>query len=590
MDQLQPYSFAAGSRPSHSDKSSNPAAPLDRPSFTFIDHDDDLTSKRIKDVNARKAIRSHVMRDVRRRERLAGLKRTSKRDSRSQQAAAKSQGKSGDEPKEQRLTLRSASASSASSSLIDAENDNTYVSSKPRRGRPARWSAGYPLTPQWNPNPRLLPNSWFFDPFCSLPGTSELPSMVAHLVYYWKSVFVPMTFPSELNGQESREVELMVRSSFSDPGSFFGLMTMCAAHRAILSVDRFDASRSARSNSIVDDPDFCIMKAKSIREMNAKMRDPKRALSDEAFDTIVNLLTGSLIAGLFDEARIHLTGLKRMVELRGGITDESIRSASMLSAIITTDVKAASGLLVKPVFPLTWDAQPVPQDIQQRIQPPDSSPAHQLGSGFFSNILLSSQLIRILHVIRDIIYYSIAVQTKPEALQPADNHFFRVLNCEAEHQLLSYIYPENQETTSTSQLTIDIHPVEAVTRVAAIGFLNNFLIVSPPSSGLGRALTSHIVSAVENCKLSLLLTMPKENFGLFAWALFVGAQGSAGRADRPWFVERLARVAMICEWQSWDQVSRIMSDYFYLPALHRMEWRFIWDEAMAGYVVSADES
>ena len=42
-----------------------------------------------------------------------------------------------------------------------------------------------------------------------------------------------------------------------------------------------------------------------------------------------------LIAGLFDEARIHLTGLKHMVELRGGITDESIRSASILSAIIT---------------------------------------------------------------------------------------------------------------------------------------------------------------------------------------------------------------------------------------------------------------
>jgi hypothetical protein len=42
-----------------------------------------------------------------------------------------------------------------------------------------------------------------------------------------------------------------------------------------------------------------------------------------------------LIAGLFDEARIHLTGLKRMVDLRGGIMDESIRSASMLAAIIT---------------------------------------------------------------------------------------------------------------------------------------------------------------------------------------------------------------------------------------------------------------
>lgn len=256
----------------------------------------------------------------------------------------------------------------------------------------------------------------------------------------------------------------------------------------------------------------------------------------------------------------------------------------------STDVKAASGLLVKPVFPLTWDAQPVPQDIQQRIQPPASSPAHQLGSGFFSNMLLSSQIIRILHVIRDIIYYSIAVQTTPEALQPADNHFFRVLNCEAEHQLLSYIYPENQGSMSTSHPPLDIHPIEAVTRVAAIRFLNNFLIVSPPSSGLGRAITSHLVSAVKSCPVSLLLTMPKESLGLFAWALFVGAQGSAGEADRPWFVEWLSRVAMNCEWQTWDQVSRIMSDYFYIPALHQTEWRSIWDEAMAGFVVSGDES
>lgn len=261
-----------------------------------------------------------------------------------------------------------------------------------------------------------------------------------------------------------------------------------------------------------------------------------------------------------------------------------------LTSDCSTDVKAASGLLVKPVFPLTWDAQPVPQDIQQRIQPPASSPAHQLGSGFLSNMLLSSQIIRILHVIRDIIYYSIAVQTNPEVLQLADNHFFRVLNCEAEHQMLSYIYPGNEGSTSASQPPLDIHPLEAVTRVAAIRFLNNFLIVCPPSSGLGRAITTHLVSTVKSCPLSLLLTMPKENYGLFAWALFVGAQGSAGEADRPWFVERLSRVAMICEWQTWDQVSRILSDYFYIPALHHAEWRAVWDEAMAGFVISGDES
>jgi hypothetical protein len=45
--------------------------------------------------------------------------------------------------------------------------------------------------------------------------------------------------------------------------------------------------------------------------------------------------TKQLIIGEFNEVHTHLTGLKRMVDMRGGIADDSIRSSSMLSAIIT---------------------------------------------------------------------------------------------------------------------------------------------------------------------------------------------------------------------------------------------------------------
>jgi hypothetical protein len=48
-----------------------------------------------------------------------------------------------------------------------------------------------------------------------------------------------------------------------------------------------------------------------------------------------------LIIGEFNEVHTHLTGLKRMVDMRGGITDDSIRSSSMLSAIITYDISSA---------------------------------------------------------------------------------------------------------------------------------------------------------------------------------------------------------------------------------------------------------
>ncbi|KAJ5403940.1 hypothetical protein N7509_003811 [Penicillium cosmopolitanum] len=542
MDHLQSFSLA---RASLSDPTSQPnAPPLDRPSFTFIDHDDDLTSKRIKDVNARKAIRSHVMRDVRRRERLAGLKRTTRRESQSRGGLpVNTKAQYDQSQEEQKLILagRWASDSSGQSSLYEAELHGEFVS-RYRRRSPTKWTTGYPFEPHLNPEPGLLPTSWFLDPFCTLPGTSELPGMVAHLLYYCKRFYLHtsracsmnwglnlrnelireiVTFPNEVKGQNTKEVELMVRSSFSDPGSFFGLMSMCAAHRAALSSSHLDSMLIEPDDKQAgNDPDYCIMKAKCIREMNVKVRDPTQALTNEAFDTIVNLLTGSLIAGLFDEARIHLTGLRRMVELRGGITGESIQSASILTAIITSDVKAGSGLLVKPVFPLTWDAQPVPKAIQQRIRPPPSSSLHQLGLGFFANTLL----------------------------------------------------------------------IEAVARVAVICFLNNFLIVSPPSSGLGRALTKHLVKAVGNCKISSLLHLPKESLNLFAWALFIGARGSIGHRERIWFVERLARVAMICEWQSWEQVSRIIADYFFVPGTQDDDWRCVWEEAMSGYVIPVEEA
>jgi hypothetical protein len=87
---------------------------------------------------------------------------------------------------------------------------------------------------------------------------------------------------------------------------------------------------------------------------------------------------------------------------------------------------------------------------------------------------------------------------------------------------------------------------------------------------------------MENCKLSLLKGLPRENFGPYTWALFVGAQGSQGQAERAWFVERLAQVAMICGWQSWEHVSKVMANYFFVMTSNGLSWRSVWDEAMTG--------
>lgn len=248
-------------------------------------------------------------------------------------------------------------------------------------------------------------------------------------------------------------------------------------------------------------------------------------------------------------------------------------------------MKCASGLMLKPVFPLTWDSQPVPLSVQQRIRPLGSSTLNRQGSALFANGLLSFPLLKILYVLRDIILFSQTNKESPSTLCPEDHDIFRLLNCEAEHQLLSYMYTEcSSGSPPTAEAAMDLHPVEAVTRVACICYLNYFMIVSPPSSGLGRALTKHLKNAITNCTLPLLSQLPRENYGLVAWASFIGAQGSGGQVERPWFVERLARIAMICGWRRWEQVCGMLGEYLYVPRVHDATWRTIWDEAMDGLV------
>ncbi|RJE27424.1 hypothetical protein PHISCL_00300 [Aspergillus sclerotialis] len=401
-----------------------------------------------------------------------------------------------------------------------------------------------------------------------------------------------MTFPNEQRNCQRAEKELMVKTAFTAPGSFFGLMSICAAHRAVMAGRHSDLMDSSTScHRVLHDPDYYIMKNNCIRAVNKKLSDPRVVLSDETFDTIINLLTSTLVVGLFGEARIHLTGLKRMVELRGGIADDSIRCSSILAGILVADVKCASGLMVKPVFPLTWDTQPVPSDIQRRIAPLRSSVLNKLGAALFANTLLSFPLLKILNVVRDLILYTQVNNEKPTVLSPEDHHFFRLLNCEAEHQLLSYIYMESEgDHTPPLGPIRNIHPIEAVTRTACICFLNYFMIVSPPSSGLGRALTKHLKNAMSKCALSQLSQLPQENYGVLAWALFIGAQGSAGQIERPWFVERLSRIAIICGWRNWEKVSSILWEYFYVSNTHGPVWKSIWDEAMDGLVVEEIES
>jgi len=337
-------------------------------------------------------------------------------------------------------------------------------------------------------------------------------------------------------------------------------------------------------NRVLYDSDYYLMKARCINEMNAKLKDPVLAISNEAFGTIVNLLSSAMIVGLFDEARMHLKGLKRMVELRGGISDDSVRKSIFLYTFLTSDIKSAAGLMTRPIFPLLRDHQALSLELRQRIALPPTSKLNSLGVALLENPCLSQLFIKIIHGLRDVMIFQHFGAHNPKLFDNNNKELLFKLSYEVEHELLSYPYRSFDGRRSGGRT--DLHPVETVARVASICYTNYVIIVSPPGTGLGRALTKQLKGALAICTLDSFCRLPPACHDLAAWALFIGAQGALGQPERPWFVHHLAEVVTLRGWTEWEEVTEIMTNYFYIPYIHDVVWRPIWDEVTDSLTIS----
>lgn len=232
--------------------------------------------------------------------------------------------------------------------------------------------------------------------------------------------------------------------------------------------------------------------------------------------------------------------------------------------------------MTKPVFPLTWGLNPTPSRAPERSRPNPESNLNEFGAALYANPLLSAPLQRTLHRLYEAACYSENTTVHNDKPRPEEHAFFRLLTCEVEHQLLSYPFANGNPP---------LHPVEAVVRVCTICYINYFLIVSPPSSGMGRALTKHTVKAITDC-FQVLQPLPVHNYHLIIWALFVGSQGSVGQIEHPWFLNNLSRLMIICGWYTWKQSYEHLIRYIYIPHVHdkiTTDWRELWYEVMGSF-------
>ncbi|KAK2760181.1 hypothetical protein FQN54_002248 [Arachnomyces sp. PD_36] len=569
----------------------------DRPTFTFIDHDEDLASKQITGANARKAIRSHVMRDVRRRERLAGRKRPSKRgeragtDSKPKSTAASRKSSPTSTPTEKedkdvkdgallRVNTSSSFASSGSSSpsTLESSTDLTLPSKLGGKGF-AAWSDDLHISKE---KIHEL-SAQLFDPFLCLPGADDLPYIIDTLVQYCASILIPTTFPVESKQSQERNERMgfVFSSAISDAGSFYSFMGFTAAHRAVLGGKKADLIMSASGeNRYLMEPEYYVLNARCIKEVNAKIQDPKGAISDDAFQTVINLVSGAMLTGCFEEATMHLKALKRMVDMRGPLTDGGWKNSEHIYfRVLICDLKHATGMPRRPAFPPLMESFAIAPEILARIAPEPFSPLHNTGLSLTSNPYIGPMLVNAVSGLRDLMFFDDYNSRDKGGLTSDDHDLFRASSHMIEHEILDYPYRlfsvENEDS-----FKINLHPIEAVTRAALICYINTCFIVSPPASGLGRALARNLRNALSHPALTQFYS---ENrcLDLLIWAYFLGAHLSRGQLDRPWMIQGLANILTQRGLRTWPDAIDIMRGYLYMPRIHEDSFIHSWDDAMA---------
>ncbi|KAL9109930.1 MAG: hypothetical protein Q9227_005453 [Pyrenula ochraceoflavens] len=571
--------------------------------FTFIEHNDNLITKRIRDPQARRAIRSHVMRDVRQREKLQGKKRGSKRD------------------KADKEDIRSGDGAVDIKRELDSDVPVSPIVASPESYKtlsPAQWPMSPVATTSRNsnvelPSPGLIlqegrnqdefesafdeqtggvgateassqlvqirrsmsPSQGLIDPFDVLPGSIGHSQMTQRLVNYShlfavSEVFLPMTFPIDTRRsleQQRLLVKTLMQDLRSDAAVFYAALTAAAGHNAIIRKRHEDLAPRPESGKrrLLLDPDYYVMEGEACRELGKKLNSPD-GLSHHAFQSILSLI-GATSPNANKDSVCHR-------EFRQD-TNAPRRTEANDSFPRGNDIKAAMGLNSRPILPIFWDRQNLTVADHERIRPPSNSILNYMATKFDQIPGLSSSLLSLLEGLRNIYFlHDLGIRNDTSlGLGQEDYQLFSRKCTEFEYDLLEY--PWQQYGDDESAL-YNMHPLERVVRTTILDLLKNSFVVALPASGLGRASTTSLVKALVDYNVEAFAQMYPAVEELLMWAYLIGVPGAKEYPEEEIFLDRLATIVSRRPGLSFDRLVELCAGFVYVPSLMEANWRESW--------------
>ncbi|KAL9620033.1 MAG: hypothetical protein Q9160_005411 [Pyrenula sp. 1 TL-2023] len=515
--------------------------------FTFIEHNDSLATKRIRDPKARRAIRSHVMRDVRFREKQQGKRRGQKREvshERKDQGTEPSASASSESTISDESSPRSEDLS-PNITKLQSPADTISTLEKPweislGQRQMALTSRARPQTPSPTISERLsliaerpqrktsleclIPSIDLVDPFHALPGGASHSKLIQGLLRHCVDVFLPSLFFVQTKISTSKQngiISSVMQSVRAEPASFYAILTVCAAHRSLLQHRKRELLFS--EDSYTPDRVFVAMESKAFREFNVKLSGPNK-LENSSFEAILALI---------------------------GAT-------------------AALVLESRPLFPV-YDRSPrLKAATLERVKPPVDSVLASLGTNFCQvPQLATSKLMKIIEDLRIIIFLSDFGFRKGH-LNPEEELLFSRKHFELEHDLLEYPHVTSNVNSAT-------RPIEEVVRTALLCLSNTSLIHVAPASALRRAAVSHLMKALDALR-DIFSTLSDIVWDLVMWALYIGIDGACGQPEEENLILWLGCLAGRRPKMDFIEIVNRCCGFFYVPFSMEQGWKRTWEK------------
>ncbi|KAH6713438.1 hypothetical protein BKA61DRAFT_74860 [Leptodontidium sp. MPI-SDFR-AT-0119] len=294
---------------------------------------------------------------------------------------------------------------------------------------------------------------------------------------------------------------------------------------------------------------------KSISAVNDDIADPQKQVSDSTIATVASMANIENLNGNPENSIIHLNGLKRMVEMRGGLDCLGMQGI-LQRVVLWADLCGASRTQTVPKFPLVRfpDMMPLPQ-----FSPPNCTKSYLL----VLNSTLSSRaktpesagVLDNLQHLHELSTFLNLVGKESDDLPVEACYPDRVYT--VEHNILTSLYVSQSSPQGQRSNIWDI------LRHASLLFIYTNLRQTPVGGQIRKSLSNRLQLCMQDADLRVYkVDLPAE----MLWVSCIGLVGTQDTSDYHWFLGCVERISVEHLIGSWEEV---LSFCGAMPALER---------------------